>query len=353
MTKEDKKKKGLSRRKMFGAIAGAAATGAAVTSALAQRGGAPAANAPLRPTGAGSPINSTSLDGMPEQGGNGPIRVLFLTSYHAFDRENLYRMLDRFGTEITWTHVEHPAAERFYDPALAEDFDVYLFYDAFAGRRSVTGPDGQRRRVNLPPSARTQANLKQLLTNGDKGFVIFHHALSSWVHTWPPGVNGTNAYVEMMGGAADWGADLQNLRGRTYPRSGYRQGTEQRFTVTDRTHPVMAGVDDFSLVDEPYQCAIFEDSIQPLLRTSFQPTTDKFAYAPNGANVGAGHPPGSNVAAWVKTAENTPLVYIQPGHDNNAWSHPAYQRMMLNAIRWTASPAAKTWARANSKRIFV
>ena len=346
-------KKGLSRRNMFGAIAGAAAAVPLATDALAQRGGAPAANAPLAPTGAGSPINSTSLDGLPEQGGNGPIRVLFLTSYHAFDRENLYRMLDRFGREITWTHVEHPAAERFYDPALAEDFDVYLFYDAFAGRRDVVQADGTRRRVNQPPSARTQANLKQLLTNGNKGFVIFHHALSSWVHTWPPGVNGTNAYVEMMGGAADWGADLQNLRGRTYPRSGYRQGTEQRFTVADRTHPVMAGVDDFSLVDEPYQCAIFEDSIQPLLRTSFMPTTDKFAYAPNGANVGAGHPPGSNVAAWVKTAENTPLVYIQPGHDNNAWSHPAYQRMMLNAIRWTASPAAKTWARANAKRIFV
>ena len=125
-------KNGLSRRNMFGAIAGAAAAVPLASEALAQRGG-PAADGPLPPTGAGAPINSTSLGGLPEQGGSGPIRVLFLTSYHAFDRENLYRMLDRFGQEITWTHVEHPAAERFYDPALAEDFDVYLFYDAFAG----------------------------------------------------------------------------------------------------------------------------------------------------------------------------------------------------------------------------
>ena len=103
MTSENDKKD-LSRRKLFGAMAGAAAAVPLATTALAQRGGA-AANAPLAPTGAGSPINRTSLDNMPEQGGNGPIRVLFLTSYHAFDRENLYRMLDRFGREITWTHV--------------------------------------------------------------------------------------------------------------------------------------------------------------------------------------------------------------------------------------------------------
>jgi type 1 glutamine amidotransferase len=192
-----------------------------------------------------------------------------------------------------------------------------------------------------------------LLTNGDKGFVLFHHSLASWVHSWPAGVNGSNAYVEMMGAAADWGMDLKNLRGKDYPRSGYRQGTEQRMTVVDKSHPITQGINDFDIVDEPYLCPVYEDSIHPLLRSSFQPTADKFAHAPNGANVGAGHPPGSNVAAWVKTAENTPICYIQPGHDNNAWSNPSYRRLMLNAIKWAASPESKSWAKANAKRIFV
>ena len=347
-------KNGLSRRKIFGAMAGAAAAVPLVTgSAQAQgRGGAAANNGPLAATGAGAPIDSQAIVG--NQGGSGPIRVLFISSYHPFDRENLFRMLDRFGTDITWCHVEHPAAEKFFDPAIAEDFDVFLFYDAFAGRkRRVPGaPPLVGDDQYAVPSPKLQADLKRLLTNGDKGFVMFHHALASWCHTWPAGVNGSNAYVEMMGGAADWGLELKNLRGVTYPRSGYRQGTEQRVTVVDKSHPVTAGVDDYDIVDETYLCPMFENTVHPLLRTSFKPTADKFAHAPNGSNVGAGHPPGSDMVGWYKAAENTPLVYIQHGHDNNAWSNPHFQRLMLNAIKWVASPEGKAWAKANPQRIF-
>ena len=340
----------VSRRAIFGGMAAAAT---ALPMLAKAQPPAPAANAPLRPYGAGSPINSTSLDGLPGQGGNGPIRVLFISSYHPFDRENLFRMLDGFGSDITWCHVEHPAAERFFDPALAEDFDVFLFYDAFAGRRKTgVGANGRPSYDYAPPTAKVQADLKKLLTNGDKGFVLFHHALASWVHSWPAGVNGSNAYAEMMGGAADWGMPLK-LRGKDYPNSGFRQQTEQRITVVDKAHPITAGVDDFDLVDETYLCPMFEDSVHPILRTSFQPTADKFAHAPSGANVGAGHPPGSNLFGWVKTAENTPIAYLQGGHDNHAWGHPAFKRLMLNAIKWAASPEAKAWAKANSKRIFV
>ena len=349
-------KKGLSRRSAFGAMAGAAAAVPLVAGTAQQvqaQGRGAAANAPLSPTGEGAPIQSTPVVGT--QGGSGPIRVLFISSYHPFDRENLFRMLDRFGSDITWCHVEHPAAEKFFDPAIAEDFDVFLFYDAFAGRkRRVPGaPPFVGDDQYAVPSAKLQADLKRLLTNGDKGFVMFHHALASWCHSWPAGVNGSNAYVEMMGGAADWGLPIKNIRGKTYPASGYRQGTEQRVAVVDKNHPVTAGVDDYDIVDETYLCPILEDSVHPLLRSSFKPTEDKFAHAPNGSHVGPGHPPGSDLVGWYKAAENTPLVYLQHGHDNNAWSNPHFQRLMLNAIKWAASPQAKAWAKANSKRIFV
>lgn len=350
------KKTGLSRRKLFGGIAaGAAAAAAMPLAAHAQRAPQPiTGTTPLRPYGAGDPIASQSLEGEPSQGGQGPIRVLFISSYHPFDRANLFLMLDRFGQDITWCHIEHPAAEQFFDPAVAKDFDVFLFYDAFAGRKNTgVGANGRAQYDYPPPSAKVQADLKRLLTSGDKGFVMFHHALASWVHSWPAGVNGSNAYVEMMGGAADWGLPIKNIRGRDYPASGFRQGTEQRITVVDKSHPVTAGVDDFDIVDEAYLCPMFEDSVHPLLRSSFHPTADKFNDAPSGAHVGAGHPPGSNMVGWVKTAENTPLVYLQNGHDNNAWSSPHFQRLMLNAIKWVATPEAKSWARANSKRIFV
>ena len=69
MTTSDDKKKGLSRRSMFGAAAVAASAIPAFSAARAQ--GVRMTNAPL---------NSTSLDGLPTQGGNGPIRVLFISS---------------------------------------------------------------------------------------------------------------------------------------------------------------------------------------------------------------------------------------------------------------------------------
>lgn len=344
-TSDDNAKKGLSRRTMFGAAAVAAAVLPAFSGARAQAG-----------RGEGGPINSTSLGGgLPQQGGQGNIRVLFISSYHAFDRENLFRCWDRMGSDITWTHVEHPAAEHFFDPALAADYDVFLLYDAFAGSK-LSAPDanGRRALVPQPPSAKLQANMKQLMTNGDKGFVFFHHALASWVHTWPAGVNGSNAYVEMMGAAADWGTPLKNLRGKDYPNSGYRQGTEQRITVMDKAHPITQGLPaQWDMIDETYLCPMFEDSVHCLTRTDFVPTADKFLMSPNSANVGAGHAPGSTMTSWVKTAENSPIVYIQHGHDNNAWSNPYWQKLMLNSIKWAASPESKTWAKANSKRIFV
>jgi type 1 glutamine amidotransferase len=279
--------------------------------------------------------------------------VLFITAYHHFDRENLFRTLDMFGEDITWTHVEHPAAPYFFDPKLAANFDVFLFFDAYAGRRTTINPDGTRTNRYEPPSAEMQANLKALLTQGNHGFVMLHHSIASWVHTWPPGVNGTNAYVEMMGGAADWGTPLNNIRGVNYPRSGWRHATEQRITVVDKTHPVTAGVEDFFIIDEPYLCPMFEDSVHCLTRTNFVATVENFADGPAGRNAGPGHPRGSNMTSWVKTAENTPLVYIQHGHDNYVWSHPAWRRMVVNAIKWTHSSEGKAWAKANMKRIFV
>ncbi len=67
----------------------------------------------------------------------------------------------------------------------------------------------------------------------------------------------------------------------------------------------------------------------------------------------AGHPRGSNMTAWVKAAERSPLAYIQHGHDNAAWTNVHFQRLMLNAIKWAASPESKAWARANPKKIFA
>ena len=266
-------------------------------------------------------------------GGTGDIRVLLITKGHPFDRANFFEMFDSLGDTITWTHVEHPAATEFWDPELAKDYDVFVYYD-MAGRDKV------------PPTPKMKQNFEALLKQG-KGMVFFHHALASWVHLWPE-------YVEVMGGAADWGNTLENIRGKTYPFSGYRPNTREHVTVEPgaESHPVVAGLTDgFDIVDETYVARMFEDSVHPLLRTDFQPTTDKFEIGmrrdPNWS-----HPPGSNLTAWYKAAENSPIVYIQHGHDDVAWSNANFRLLMENAIRWTASKEGLAWAKANPSKIF-
>jgi hypothetical protein len=348
MSKDDKK--ALSRRGLMGI---GAAIAAAVPFGVKAQAPAPAP-APDAAAGRGGRGGRGAAGGAPRltPGGSGPIKVLFFTKFHPFDRENLFLAFDKMGDAITWTHIEHPAAEAFFDPKLAAQFDVLMFYDAYTGRVQKPGATPDARPVTSydPPAPQVVANFKQLLQNGDKGFVFLHHAIASWVHSWPAGVNGSNAYVEVMGAAADWGTPIKNIRGVDYPASGAKGGNPQHITVVDKAHPVTAGVEDFDITDESYLCPMFEDSVHPLLRSNFMPTAAAFA---NRGPAIASHPPGSNLTGWVKTAERSPIVYIQHGHDNTAWSNPAWSKLVLNAIKWAASPESKTWAHANAKKIFV
>jgi type 1 glutamine amidotransferase len=303
---------------------------------LAQRGAAPAP-AGQAPAGGRAGGRGGGNQAAP-QGGTGPIKMLLITKTHAFEREPFYQMYDSFGADVTWMHVEQPAAEKFLSPKYASMYNVAVFYDLDGQQRELgrtTGGNGQPT-VYAPPPADLQANFKALLQQG-KGMVFTHHALASWVHNWPE-------YVEVMGGACDWGAPI-NIRGVQHPQSGYFGMTPQHITVVDKTHPITQGLGDgFDVVDESYSCPMFEESVHPLLRTDFVP-------AEHDRNLAASWK-YSNLAGWVKTAENSPVAYIQMGHGPATWINPVYRKLLLNAIKWGASPEALAWAKANPTKIF-
>jgi type 1 glutamine amidotransferase len=286
-------------------------------------GGPPAANAAPRLT----------------QGGTGPIKMLLITKTHPFDREPFYQMFDSFGQDVTWMHVENPAAEAFLNPKYSSVYNVAVFYDLDGQQvelgRARRDPSTNALIVN-PPSAELQKNFQALLQQG-KGIVFFHHAIASWVHSWPE-------YVEVMGAACDWGNPI-NIRGVQHPQSGFFGMTPQHISVVDKTHPITQGLGDgFDIIDESYSCPMFEDTVHPLLRTDFVPADHNRNLNPNWKY--------SNLAGWVKTAENSPIAYVQMGHGPAAWANPQYRKLMLNAIKWAASPEAMAWAKANPTKIF-
>jgi type 1 glutamine amidotransferase len=270
------------------------------------------------------------------QNGVGPIRVLFVTRGHEYEREQLAQMLDCLGDDISWAHVEYPAAEHMFTAEAAKNFDVYLFYDLGGWGTVQLGPNGERNRFYPDPSPGFKRDFQALVKQG-KGMVFLHHASSAYAHTWPE-------YSEVVGGACDWYAPA-TVRGILDPRHGYYPNTPQRLTVADKNHPTARHLGDgFDVVDEAYSCAWFPESVKPILTTSFTPPDPLVNLNPRRSY--------SNLSAWYKASENSPVFFAQAGHNNSAWRVAEYQLLIRNAIRWAASPEALAWAKANRTQIF-
>ena len=85
------------------------------------------------------------------QGGRGPIKVMVVTKGHTYDREPFFQMWDSWGNDITWSHVEHPAADVMLSPKYSKLFDVYAFFDiggpGVGSRQGQAAPRGAARFV--------------------------------------------------------------------------------------------------------------------------------------------------------------------------------------------------------------
>lgn len=308
-----------------------------------------AQGAPAAPGAPGAPGARAGGRGN-AQWGRGPIRVMLVTHGHGFaPREEFFGMFDALGAEISWRSTEHPSAEVLLQPQYSDLFDVYVFYDrggtgvplqpAQPGAPAPVVPKGakiENNRYYPQPTAEFRAEFPKLLKQGNKGFVFLHHSNASWVHVWPE-------YSEVVGSACDWSSP-STVRGVEHPPMGFFQNTQQKITLVDPNHPITKGMSDFEITDESYNCHFFEDSVHPLARTSFKPADPARNLNPK--------VPVSNLSAYVKVAENSPVAYIQMGHNATAWTNEHYRQLLLNAIKWAASPEARAWAKANPKKIF-
>lgn len=311
----------------------------------ARQGGAAPAPGGAQGRGAGGGGGRGGRGGGAVQGGSGPIKVLLITKGHDFNpREQFFAMFDSMGADITWTHVEHPAADVLMSPKYGNAYDVFVFYDLGGPGGPATTPDGKpvkgfvgsNGRTYPDPSPELMANYRDLLRQG-KGMVFFHHASAAWAHTWPE-------YSEVVGGACDWYA-TNKVRGVDMPQHLFAGMTPQHVSFVDKAHPIAKGLEDgFDVVDEAYACAWFEDSVHVLARTDFRPADPARNLGPNWKY--------SDATAWVKVSENSPVFYTQVGHGETAWRNPQFRMLLQNAIKWAASPEALAWAKANPTHIF-
>jgi uncharacterized protein len=268
------------------------------------------------------------------------VRVLAVTGGHRVDLDAFTGMLAGICAERGWVfaHAVQPAAQDWLGPRQRGAFDAILCHDLpglVLERGTAPRP--------VPPSPAVARGLADLLDAG-QGFVFLHHALAGWP-AWP-------GWAEVLGGRYHYAPGL--LRGLGWPDSGFRYA---RYTarVIDPGHPVCAGVSDFELDDELYCCPVFADEVVPLLRADapsgpFRETYHEVLGAPRSGPAWV-HPPASDLIGWAKSAGRSPVVYLQPGDGPDAFGHPAYRRLVANALAWVSSASARDWAARNPARV--
>jgi type 1 glutamine amidotransferase len=260
-------------------------------------------------------------------------QILVITKGHPYPRDAFAKLFDEMEG-VSWTQVENPAAQVFFDPALAAAYDAFVFYDIPGLRFTAAGPE------SWPPPEAVSRNLMALLERGF-GMVFLHHAIAGWP-AW-------EEYAEIIGGRFLYLP--ATLRGKQRQDSGYRHAVTHTVEVLD-DHPITRGVPaTFEMTDELYLYEVFEDSVLPLLRSRHTFDRDQFYSAALAvtrgklfSNEGWQHPPGSPLVGWVKTYRKSPIAYLQFGDDAIAYDNPHFRTLLRNAILWAASEEARAWA---------
>jgi type 1 glutamine amidotransferase len=256
--------------------------------------------------------------------------VLVVTGGHPYEAEPFFAVFDAIDG-IRWTHASAPATGH----------DVVVCYDMPGLRFTRSDPPAEL----IEPTAGEQAVITDLCASGT-GLVFLHHAIAGWPR-W-------EAYAHLVGGRFHY--QPGTLAGVGYPDSGYVFDVEHTVEVLDPTHPVCAGLDhEFTIIDELYCFPVLTDEVVPLMRTRFPVDDDSRFFSADLAirgrrntNDGWHHPPGSDLVAWAKHADRSPVVYLQFGDGPVTYADASYRRALSNAIHWVASSDACAWVATRS-----
>jgi type 1 glutamine amidotransferase len=115
--------------------------------------------------------------------------------------------------------------------------------------------------------------------------------------------SGTAEYQEML--------VLRNLLGGVFTHH------PEQCMVTmqpDARHPLTAGIPPFTLKDEHYFMAMYDDRADVFMTSRSE------------------H--GEQPAGWRRTEGKGRVAVLTPGHNLEVWLHPSYQALLLNVLQW-------------------
>jgi len=206
-----------------------------------------------------------------------PLKVLVITGGHAYDTTNFLRMFSELET-IEFDAEIHPSANTLYGSDRMNQYDVIVYYDLY---QEITEDEKEA--------------FLQLLDKGI-GLVFLHHCIASY-QDW-------DEYIKIVGGRYD------------LDTSGYAHDLEVPIEIVSSRHKITKGLSNFTLHDETYFNTVVLPGVDLLLRTD--------------------HEQSDAILGWTNKYSNSKIVYLQPGHDNNAYSNENYRQLVEQAIVWVS-----------------
>lgn len=215
------------------------------------------------------------------------IKVLVVTGGHGFQQKEFLDVFEGHP-DIAVTHLDQKQGGEFVDNIAAWPYRVIVLYNH-----------------NQKMTEEQRANFLKLMDKG-VGLVVLHHA-SALYTDWPE-------WQKISGIVYHLGPWEEN--GVKMPASTYKDGVHMTVHVADPRHPITRGIKDFEITDENYKGMSFDPKAHVLLTTD-SPTNDK-------------------VLAFTKTYRKSRVVFLQLGHDQQAYTDANYRTLVAQAIRWAA-----------------
>ncbi|HHN73303.1 MAG TPA: ThuA domain-containing protein [Thermopetrobacter sp.] len=222
------------------------------------------------------------LDPVPKKAADA-VRVLAVTGGHAYPVE-FYTLFEGYP-DIVWNHAVSP--EQAFREGMEKRWDVVVLHDM---HNTLAEPQ--------------RTHLKRFVESGG-GVVSIHHAIVDYTDWpwWYEQVIGGKYFVKPAPG---------------HEASHYKEGVEIVAYPAEgmARHPVLRGVGPLVLEDEAYRGMWHSPEITVLMETD--------------------HPLNDRPVVYVGPYQKARVVYIQFGHSASTMRHPAYRRLVYNAILWTA-----------------
>ncbi len=216
------------------------------------------------------------------------MKVVVVTGGHGFEEKPFGDMFGSFQN-LDCTFVALKDESEIFEDIAKWPYQVIVLYNMSQGI-----------------SEKRQENFVRLLDQG-VGLVVLHHAIAAFAD-WPE-------YRKIIG-AKYWLKDTVE-DGVKHPQCQWKEGVDMKMHVEDASHPIMAGIKDFTIHDETYKGYNLEPDNHLILSCD--------------------EPGSQKEVAWTRAYRNAKVCFIQPGHGAATYVDENYRRVVLHAIEWVVA----------------